>query len=134
MVRWLLAGCAGLALIGASMSADAAELLFTYSESGAGGFDFSFDQSSTPTPIISYSGEEADVPVSNWTSNFGYPASDIQWYSTSYGGGFNTETGPDHANTLGPQVYTGPESAPVFTPGTFDFSDDQSDLFGVLTI
>jgi hypothetical protein len=111
-------------------AASASELLFSYSEPG--GIDFSFEQSSMPTPIAYSSGFSVQVPVTELSSNIG-PFSDIFWYSTGDLGQFDTDTSTVYI-VYGPQIYTGPESAPVFAPGVFPGEDQTNGLDGTLTI
>ena len=127
------------AIIGASLAAAAAlatgahaeELLFTYAESGPGAIDFSFEQSSNPTPISFSDGFATQVPVSDWTGNVG-PFTSISWFSASDNGMFDTVDGV--VQVVGPQVYGGSEAAPTFAPGTFAGVDHINQLSGVLTV
>jgi PEP-CTERM motif len=126
------------AIIGASLAAavlatgaHAGELLFSYTETGPGAIDFSFDQSSNPTPLADGLGFNTQVPVSNWTGNIG-PYSSIVWFSLSANGMFDT---PDGVFVVfGPQVYGGTEAAPTFAPGVFPGADQTTGLNGVLTV
>jgi hypothetical protein len=115
-------------------SAQAGTLLVQWTESDAG-IDVSWDQSSAPTPNWYYSGVETDVPVWNFTSTGSTsvgPYSDIVWYSASDFGLFDT---PDNAYIVeGAQTYTGPESAPVFTPGVYEGHDYATGATATVTI
>jgi hypothetical protein len=132
MSKWLLAAAVSLASLSLIAGANASELHFQYTETGLGAIDFSFDQSSTPIPDTFFLGINTDVPVTNWTSNIG-TASFINWFSTADSGMFGTDT-PIEYDVLGLQVYTGSEDAPVFAPGTFEGTDVNNGLSGVLTI
>ncbi len=113
----------------ATGAAQASTLLFSYSESG--GIDFSFEQSSNPTPIFSFTGALTQVPVSDWTGNIG-PYSSIVWWTAAASGMFETVDGL--YSVVGPQVYSGPEGAPVFAPGVFAGTDVTNGLSGSLTV
>lgn len=115
------------AAVFATGAAQASTLLFSYSESG--GLDFSFEQSSNPTPISYTSGMVTEAPVSDWAGNIG-PYSSIAWWSAMDNGMFIA--GP--YSVVGPQVYSGSESAPVFAPGIFAGTNHDSGLSGTLTV
>jgi hypothetical protein len=129
MSKVLIMATAAAAALGLAASAHAETLVFTYVEDG--GLDFSFDQSATPTPLGYALGDYTDVAISNFTGNVG-PYSSIVWYSAGASGQFNT---PDNAYVVfGPQVYSGPESAPIFATGTYAGADQTNGLAGTLTI
>jgi hypothetical protein len=111
--------------------AQAGELLFSYTETGPGAIDFSFDQSSNPTPLSYALGDSTQVPVSNWTGNVG-PYSSIVWFSLGDNGMFDTVDGA--YVVFGPQVYGGTEAAPTFATGVFPGADQTNGLSGVLTV
>ena len=134
MSKWLLAAVVSLASLSLTAGANALELHFQYTETGTGAIDFSFDQSSTPVPNFFFAGIDTDVPVTNWTSNLLGPASSIDWHSSGDGGGFITDNTNSFFQALGPQVYTGSESAPVFAPEIFQVFTDINGLSGVLTV
>ena len=112
-------------------AASASELLFTYTETGPGAIDFSFDQASNPTPLSFTLGTVTDVPVTNWSGNIG-PYSAIQWFSAASSGQFNTQD--DLYVVFGPQIYGGTEDAPTFGPGTFAGADQSDGLVGTLVV
>ena len=118
---------AALGLIAAASAAGAMTLIVRYSEDGFPGdpgIKYSFNQLSNPTPISYADGYYTQVAISNGTGVYAGLTSTV-WYSTSY------------SIILGdymPQVYTGPESAPVFAPGVFDTYDPADGLTGSLTI
>ncbi len=114
----------------ATGAAQASTLKFSYSESG--GIDFSFEQSSNPTPIFSFPGALTQVPVSDWTGNIG-PYSSIVWWSATDSGMFETVDGL-YSVVGRQQVYSGPESAPAFAPGVFAGTDATNGLSGTLTV
>jgi hypothetical protein len=113
----------------ATGAAQASTLHFNYSENG--GIDFSFKQSSNPTPISYGPGFATEAPVSDWTGNIG-PYSSIAWFNSKANGMFDTIDGS--YIVFGPQVYSGPESAPVFAPGVFAGADQTNGLSGTLTV
>jgi hypothetical protein len=113
----------------ATGAAQASTLFFSYSESG--GIDFSFEQSSDPTPLFS-SPDLTQTPVSDWTGNIGPYSSIVWWNAKKATGMFDTSDGS--YVVVGPQVYSGPESAPVFAPGVFAETDNTDSLSGTLTV
>ncbi len=114
---------AGLALSAATALAIAATLTVNYTE-GPGGIHYSFDQSSNPTPISYVNGEYTEIPIWDGTGDFA-GASAVYWYSSAF---------DDGAFAFSPQGYTGPESAPVFAPGTLYQYDPSDGLTGALTL
>jgi hypothetical protein len=132
MQRGLIAAAVLGAAAFAGTTVNAAELLFTYTDSS--GVDVSFEQSSNPTPILYALGVGADVAVTEISSNVG-SFSDVAWYSTGYGGMFTLDYLSPQYSVEGPQVYTGPASDPVFTAGkTYTAFDSCDGLKGTLTI
>jgi PEP-CTERM motif len=84
-----------------------------------------WEQDSNPTPNSYVLGESTDVPIWDFTSNdsnddgsFGTTNSDVIYVNGSDGGGFST--GESIEISVGPQVYSGLESSPVFSVGTYD--------------
>jgi hypothetical protein len=91
------------------------------------GFDVSWEQSSTPTPI-SFVPSGMEVAVTDFTGAGPYAAID---YFTSPGGGFET---PDFLiNVLGPQLFSGTTINPVFSVGSFSLHNDNESDAGVIT-
>ncbi len=132
MRRNLMAAAAFAVAACCGTAANASELLFTYTDSA--GVDVSFEQSSTPMPILYGLGVGADVAVTEITSNVG-SFSDVAWYSIAYGGMFTLDYLSPQYSVEGPQVYTGPASDPVFTAGkTYTAYDSCDGLTGTLTI
>ena len=83
-------------------------------------------QDSNPTPLDFTLGESTDVPIWDFTSNdvnndgpFEAPNTDIIYRNISGGNAVDFATGESLQLNIGPQIYTGPESAPVFSAGTF---------------
>jgi PEP-CTERM motif len=118
-----------IAALTCAATAQAETLLFSYSEPG---LNFSFEQSSNPTPIAYQDDNYTQTPVTDWTGSVG-PYTSIVWYSTDQSGMFDT---PDSVyDIVGAQVYSGSESNPTFTPGVYTASDMNRDyLGGTLTI
>ncbi|MGB2633356.1 MAG: PEP-CTERM sorting domain-containing protein [Candidatus Acidiferrum sp.] len=59
----------------------------------------------------------------------------FDFYHTNWGGGFDLWTGANFPliDAYGPQLYTGPESAPTLLPGTFsvtDYGNDNCPVYG----
>jgi hypothetical protein len=70
-----------------------------------------------------------DVAISNFRSTGATTTvdyTDVTWSNASQGGGFNLfepVSGYWDYSVLGPQAYTGSESAPVFRPGSYTGTD-----------
>ena len=132
MARWLgiaTGAFAALALSAALSVTSAETLLVSYAEGptypgGPAGVQYSFDQSSDPTPISYVTGEYTEVPIWNGTGIFA-GADAVYWYSSVL---------DDGQYAFGPQGYTGPESAPVFAPGTLYEYVPSDGLTGALTL
>jgi hypothetical protein len=92
----------------AASSAGATTLLVTYSDTSGG--HASWEQPSNPTPVSFSIGSSTEVAVSDLTGNLGV-SSPITYNSARAVGGFDF--------VFGPQLYSGSESAPVFSIGTF---------------
>ncbi len=107
-----------------SVSAKAGTLVVTWTEATRG-IDVSWEQSSTPTPNYYGNGIETDVPVWNFTSTGSTsvgPYSAIEYLNGALTGMFYT---PGNGYIVdGPQIYSGSESAPIFTPGTYTGQDE----------
>ena len=130
----LLCAAAGAAVAIAG-TASATSLKFSY----YGGYEFlvavgaNWTQSSTPNPISYDTGSDTDVAASGGDVLLflGFlpfdpgSISSVEFNSAANGGGFSDGS---LVSVSGPQIYTGTEANPVFTPGVYDFSD------GVLTI
>ena len=126
MRHFTILACAAATLL--ASAANAKDLRFTYSE--VAGINFTFIQSSAPTPLSFVDGLQTQVSVKNWSGHI--IESDIFYYIGSEGGGFSTD---DAAyNVFGPQLYTGPETAPIFAYGTFSGQNAVSGLDGTLSI
>jgi hypothetical protein len=129
----------GLALAGAA-PATAETLLVSWTESSEG-VTASWEQSATPTPLGYQIGQYTDVPISDFKSTGALtigPYSDVLWFNgglslndVPYGGLFSTPDG--YFVLVGPQAYTGPESAPVFQTGTYE-GEDYFNNFAAATV
>jgi hypothetical protein len=125
--RPLLVGLAAglsVAVMLASTSAWATvQLLAIYSDSV---YHQKWVQSSNPTPdysdpVVTY------VPISEAAGNLiPVEVTDLDYYTNADGGGFSF--------ILGPQIFTGPTSAPVFSVGTFTGLHTPYSSGGVLTL
>lgn len=114
--------------------ASATTLLFDFVQSD--GIQVTWEQSSTPVVDSSILGNSTTVEISDYTVISGSTApgqTEIQFYNTGAGGAFQNI--PGDLNMLGPQLYDGTESSPIFDKaGVFDLSGFGSPLTGVLTI
>jgi len=120
---------AALTLTGAA-STKAETLLVTWTEPSQG-VVASWEQSATPTPLLYQTGQFTDLPITDFTSTGAVtigPYTDIYWFNgglsaggISTGGLFTTPDG--YFVLVGPQAYTGPESAPAFQTGTYQGED-----------
>jgi hypothetical protein len=91
----------------------------------------SWEQSSNPSPI-SHTSTQTDISVQNGTQDVGGVTSsfaDVIFFNNGNGGGFNTANAM--ISTLGPTLFTGSTSSPMFSAGTFDLSNPSD---GVVTI
>ena len=111
-----------LSMCAASMTAtsvDAAILRFTIT----GSYSATWDLNSSPVPSFYQGG--AGFAIWNAAGTFTgavQEQADVTFYNTAVGGGFNIYDVQGDLNLLaadGPQLYTGPESAPTFKLGTF---------------
>jgi hypothetical protein len=132
--KLLSLGCIGALtapafLAAASISAQAETLHVTWVEPAEPSQNESWDQSSNPTPCcFTNPGSETDVPVTN-----GNPSglSVVFFFAAGGGGGF--QDNHNLVNAFGDQVYSGPESSPVFAPGSFTLGDSNTFNVGTLT-
>jgi hypothetical protein len=108
MLRRILAAGFGAGAMLAAGSAGATILEVSYSDSLYSG---TWEQSSDPTPIQYQAGVATVIPVWDVTGNLGITGNEISYYNSAWSGGVGMWAGP--------QVYTGPESAPVFSAGSF---------------
>lgn len=111
----------------------AATLDFVYQENlGFFTIDASWTQPSSPAPLSATPLQFTDVAVSNGVYAFGATGSppttgtfsDVDFYNAAFSGplgpgGF--EAGP--VGDFGPQLYSGTEAAPIFTPGTYSLAN-----------
>jgi hypothetical protein len=108
MLKTILAAGFSAGAVLAAGSAGATILEVSYSDSLYSG---TWEQSSNPTPIQYQTGVSTVIPVWDVTGNLGIMGNEIPYYNSAWSGGFSLWAGP--------QVYTGPESAPVFSAGSF---------------
>jgi hypothetical protein len=129
LAKLLMSGAISLCAL-MSASAQATTLLVTWTEPDMG-VSASWEMSATPTPLSYVSGLSTDVPIFNFSSTGAQsigPYPDIIWFNTGvpYGGLFNTPSAYftlGYFQLVGPQAYSGPESAPVFLPGVYQGLD-----------
>lgn len=158
MKSWkLMLGGMVLALAAAAGPAQAATLLFSYSD-GNSADAFSFEMSSNPTPIVVQTQQiyeaayKGYVPallnfvtvVSNVTGNipsyfwYGQKVDEVAWYSTNHngrGGLFNSLFQGTQVFVSVPDPLTSPSTfEPVFTTGTFAEKDVLTGRNGTLTV
>ncbi len=74
-------------------------------------------QDSNPTPITFNLMDNTRVPISNISGKLSKTETYIDYIGV---GGFQSILENNQAETKGPQIYSGLESAPVFAPGSFD--------------
>lgn len=126
-----------LSMLAASLStsaADAAILRFTL----AGDYSATWDLNSASSPSFYQSG--AGSAFWNATGSFAgalQPEADLTFYNAAVGGGLNIYDLHGDVNLLaadGPQLYTGPESAPVFRLGTFMLTQSRGTGTYTLTV
>jgi hypothetical protein len=104
-----------------------AVLLSTCSVSRAGTLKFAisglesgyFSLSSTPTPDF-FNSDIDTIFIVSFTDSSGTAPLGFDFFNALDGGGFADDV--DGEGYFGPQVYTGTESAPVFSPGVFHFT------------
>ncbi len=108
MLRTMVGAAFGVGAMVASASAGAVTLIATYSDSWYSG---SWEQDSDPTPL-SYGAEVTTIPIWDVTGDAVSPPY-INYHPLNgvLDGGFDLFTGT--------QIYTGPESAPVFSVGSY---------------
>jgi hypothetical protein len=132
MFKLVSSAAVALAAVSVAAGAHAGNLLFSYVEPG--GFDISFEQASTPSPEGDLDGNFTETYIWNFSGNDGDEAS-IVWFDSQQFGGFQAPDATPAIRTVGSQVFTGSEAAPVFAPGVFTGIYDYSNgLTGTLTI
>lgn len=126
-----------LSMLAAALStsiADAAILRFTLS----GDYSTTWDLNSARSPSFYQSG--AGLAFWNTTGSFAgalQPEADLTFYNAAVGGGLNIYDLHGSVNLLavdGPQLYTGPESAPVLKLGTFTLTQSRGTGTYTLTV
>jgi hypothetical protein len=111
----LLISVAALAI--SVVPANAAPLLFTFSDMNNSSFQLDSNPVSAPSSIFSLT-----VPVTNGMQNgASFDFGTVRFFSTISGGGVFTQFGGPGG--FGPQLFSGTTAAPVFSPGTFSFTD-----------
>jgi len=110
MLKGLVGAAFGAGAILAAASAGASVLLAEYSDTA--GFTASWEQDSNPIPIAYADGLGTIVTIWDFTGSLpGSGPPYIIYYNVTNGGGLD--------DVSGSQLYSGPESAPVFAPGSF---------------
>jgi hypothetical protein len=100
-----------------TLAAKAGTLSFTLTGEGA---TYTFSLPSSPLPDIVYAPYSFIFNSIDVTSNGVTTASEVDFYSSSYGfGGFKIPA-LIASPFYGPQLYTGPETNPTFSLGNFD--------------
>jgi hypothetical protein len=107
MTRTLIAVAFGAGMTVSAGSASAVILEVTLTEPG---YTATWEQDSNPVPISYISDDETKIPVFNASENSGLTDSAF-YFNQLFGGGFG--------GLGGPQLYSGPESSPVFSVGSF---------------
>jgi hypothetical protein len=141
MKHVLLAALAATGLLAAS-SADAVTLKVEYDINLLGLRLFeTWEQDSNPTPLNFTPGASTDVRIWDFTSNdvnddgpFEGNNTDIIYTDTSGSDGVDFATGESLQLNIGQKIYSGPESAPVFSVGTFAGIGAEFQGFSVLPL
>jgi len=129
----MIFAAAMLAAFGMSTVAQATLLDFKIT----GDYTVSFQLDSNPTPDDESSNQGFiiwDVPGFSVTAN---GLADVTFFSAVVGGGFQIDDFYGASTLLvtdGPQLYTGPESAPIFKQGNFSLTQYQGNGSYTLTI
>jgi hypothetical protein len=117
-----LARAVGVVAVLTAGAATAETLLFTYTTPNGAGGSAIWTQSSTPVVDGYDPSNYTTVAVTNGIETYpgSAPLSFSQVYYPILGadGGFNTLL--NQISPPGPQIYSGPETAPVFTTGTYN--------------
>ncbi len=121
------------AAIALGTSARAGELFFSYSEAGQpDGVMFSFEQASDPTPVSFAAGSNTVVPITDFSGTI--PSADTATFRSADENGMFVIDGYE---LIGPQLYSGSEAAPHFSPLTVSdgfIFNPQNNNFGALTV
>ena len=105
------------ALVAFASPAYAAPLLFTFSDINNSSFQLDSNPVSAPSSIFSFT-----APVTNGMQNgSSFTFGTVRFFSSIGGGGVFTEFGGPGG--FGPQLFSGTTATPVFSPGTFSFTD-----------
>ncbi len=108
------------ALVAFASPAYAAPLLFTFSDMNNSSFQLDSNPVSTPSSIFSFT-----TPVTNGKQNgASFDFGSVRFFSSISGGGVFSQFGAPGG--FGPQLFLGTAAMPIFSPGTFSFTD----LFG----
>jgi hypothetical protein len=92
----------------------------------SGGNTFTWQLSANPviTPDNVSLGEYFTIPDFSFSENGVATSAYLDFYNTSLGGGFDLWDGSIFLSyAFGPQLYTGPETAPTMLTGTFSLTD-----------
>jgi hypothetical protein len=108
-------------LVAASASAETLDVTLSVDAPVGAGFAWevlaTWVQDSNPTPITFTLMDDTRVPISDFSGKLSQTETFIDYIGV---GGFQTILENNQAETTGPQIYSGLESAPVFAPGSFD--------------
>jgi hypothetical protein len=91
-----------------------------------GGNTFTWELPTNPViaPDNAYLGMGFTIPDLSFSENGVAMVGTLDFYNTSMDGGFDLWIGGYYfSNAYGPQLYTGPESAPTLLTGTFSLTD-----------
>jgi hypothetical protein len=97
--------------------ANAAPLLFTFSDTNNSSFQLDSNPVSAPASIFSFTTAVTNGMQNGAAFDFGT----VRFFSSISGGGVFTEFGGPGG--FGPQLYSGTTAAPVFSTGTFSFTN-----------
>jgi hypothetical protein len=105
------------ALVAFASPTHAAPLLFTFSDMNNSSFQLDSNPVSTPSSIFSFT-----TPVTNGMQNgTAFDFGTVRFFSSISGGGVFSGFGSPGG--FGPQLFSGTTAKPVFSPGTFSFTD-----------
>lgn len=105
------------AAVALASPAYAATLLFTFSDANNSSFELDSNPVSVPSSIFSFTTEVTNGMQNGASFDFGT----VRFFSGIGGGGVATEFGGPGG--FGPVLYSGTTAMPVFSPGSFEFTD-----------
>lgn len=138
MNRWLVAALTVCAMApGSIASADPMDQ-FTLT---AGNYTVLFELPASPSNPATDAGCKVDLPPEFCFTGIPLPSTgfpglfDIDFFDAGNGGGLDITQGEyDYFDKFGPQLYTGPVTAPTFLLGTFALTDYYNGTDATLTI